>query len=237
MGKAVAGGVVTLAIGCLAGLLFTTSAINAKGHDLRPDRASDLAQLAGEQEHRNAQQRQTLAELQAQIDQLTAQAGEDPAIKAQLQELNQASQLTAVRGPAVRVTLTDAPLDFNPPGVSPDLLVVHQQDIQTMVNALWAAGAEAMTIQGQRITVTSAIKCVGNTVVLHGVPYAPPYEIVAIGNQEALEAGLASDPAVQIYRQYAQAYQLGYSQARVADVLAPAYDGALRSQRATLSGN
>ena len=44
-----------------------------------------------------------------------------------------------------------------------------------MVNALWRGGAEAMTIQGQRVISTTGIKCVGNTVVLHGIPYAPPY--------------------------------------------------------------
>lgn len=232
MGNRLASGFVTFVVAGLAGLLFTTSAINAKGQDLRPDRASDLAHLAAEQEQRNAQQRQNIAQLQSQIDELTAQAGGQPAGKAQLNELGRAAHLTAVRGPAVRVTLTDAPLEFNPPGVSPDLLVVHQQDIQTMVNALWAAGAEAMTIQGQRIFATSAIKCVGNTVVLHGTPYAPPYEIVAIGNQEALEAGLAADPAVQIYRQYAQTYQLGYAQSRLGEALAPGYDGPVRVQHA-----
>ncbi len=96
-----------------------------------------------------------------------------------------------MHGPAVRVTLTDAPVDFAPPGVNGDLLVVHEQDIQQVVNALWAAGAEAMTIQGQRVISTTAVKCVGNTVVLHGVPYAPPYVITSIGDIQRLEQGLA----------------------------------------------
>ena len=58
-----------------------------------------------------------------------------------------------------------------------------------MVNALWSGGAEAMTIQGQRVIATTGIKCVGNTVVLHGVPYAPPYVISAIGDPEKLQHG------------------------------------------------
>ena len=57
-----------------------------------------------------------------------------------------------------------------------------------MVNALWSGGAEAMTIQGQRVISTTAVKCVGNTVVLHGIPYAPPYVISAIGNRPAPRA-------------------------------------------------
>ena len=56
-----------------------------------------------------------------------------------------------------------------------------------MVNALWSGGAEAMTLQKQRVISTTGIKCVGNTVVLHGVPYAPPYEITAIGDLDALQ--------------------------------------------------
>ena len=51
-----------------------------------------------------------------------------------------------------------------------------------MVNALWSGGAEAMTIQGQRVISTTGIKCVGNTVLLHGVPYSPPYVITAVGD-------------------------------------------------------
>ena len=93
-------------------------------------------------------------------------------------------------GPTVSVTLDDAPSSVAANGVDADLLVVHQQDIQAVVNALWSGGAEAMTIQGQRVISTTGIKCVGNTVVLHGVPYAPPYVISAIGDQDRLEAAL-----------------------------------------------
>ena len=82
-----------------------------------------------------------------------------------------------VRGPGLTVTLDDAPERRDRLGghATPNDLVVHQQDIQAVVNALWAGGAEAMTIQGQRVIATTGIKCVGNTVVLHGVPYSPPY--------------------------------------------------------------
>ncbi len=97
-----------------------------------------------------------------------------------------------VHGPAITVVLSDAPKDeinsaVENGEVTADQLVVHQQDIQAVVNALWAGGAEAMTLQEQRVISTTGIKCVGNTVVLHGVPYAPPYEITAIGDLDALQ--------------------------------------------------
>ncbi|MGB4273247.1 MAG: DUF881 domain-containing protein, partial [Propionicimonas sp.] len=132
-----------------------------------------------------------------------------------------------VRGPAVVVTLTDAPLSVKPAGVADDLLIVHQQDIQAVVNALWAGGAEAMSIQDERVTTRTGIKCVGNSVVLHGVPYAPPYVIAAIGDQARLEAALASSRYLATYRQYVTAYGLGYGQERRDDLTVPALSGSV----------
>ena len=106
--------------------------------------------------------------------------------------------------------MDDAPDSVRAEGVDADLLVVHQQDIQAVVNALWSGGAEAMTIQGQRVIATTGIKCVGNTVVLHGVPYAPPYVISAIGEPAGCAPPWPSSPALQIYRQYVDAYALVY---------------------------
>ena len=221
----------TLFVGMLAGVLIGATAITAQGSDLRPDRTSDVAQLVAEAEARNQELSQRAADLRAVTDRLTAAQGAAPASSDPGQELaSRTAGLAAVKGPAVRVTLTDAPVDVTPPGVSGDLLVVHEQDIQNVVNALWTAGAEAMTIQGQRVVSTTAVKCVGNTVVLHGTAYAPPYVITAIGDPASLEAGLASDTDVQIYRQYAQAYQLGYEQQRVDQTTMPAYTGPLPQQ-------
>ena len=132
------------------------------------------------------------------------------------------------------VTLTDAPASVQPAGVDADLLVVHQQDIQAVANALWRGGAEAMTIQGQRVSSRTGIKCVGNTVVLHGVPYAPPYVITAIGDQARLEKALADSPYMNIYREYVDAYRLGYAVQRAADVTMPAYDGPSAFERARI---
>ena len=112
-------------------------------------------------------------------------------------------------------------------GIEPDLLVVHQQDIQAVVNALWSGGAEAMTIQGQRVISTTAVKCVGNTVVLHGIPYAPPYVISAIGDQARLRAALAESEPIQIYQQYVEAYGLVFREESEPKAEFPAHEGSL----------
>ena len=135
--------------------------------------------------------------------------------------------LIPVAGPAVTVTLDDAPSSVAANGIEPDLLVVHQQDIQAVVNAFWSGGAEAMTIQGQRVISTTAVKCVGNTVVLHGIPYAPPYEISAIGDQARLRAALAESEPIQIYQQYVEPTVWFFKRNRRRASIFPAHEGSL----------
>lgn len=222
----------TLLIGVIAGLLFVIAATSSQGSDLRPTRQQDLADLAGDQDAQNEAARASASAIQAEIDSL---GGADPqaASSDALTDAEAAAGLTAVAGPAVQVTLTDAPLEVSPSGVDPDMLVVHQQDIQQVVDALWSGGAEAMTIQGVRVVSTTGIKCVGNTVILNGVPYSPPYVIAAIGDQSALEAALDGSKNVQIYKQYVTAYRLGYAQKRLDDVTMPAFAGSVAAEHAT----
>ena len=92
------------------------------------------------------------------------------------------------------VTLNDAQRDAEGGfrDASPDDLVVHQQDIEAVLNALWSAGAEGIQMQDQRIIGTSAPRCVGNTLSLNGRTYSPPYVITAVGNAAAMQAAPAA---------------------------------------------
>src|SRR5690606_24952592 len=118
-------------------------------------------------------------------------------------------------------------------GATNNDLLVHQQDVQAVVNALWAGGAEAMTIMGVRVISTSAVICVGPVLLLHGRPYSPPYVITAIGPPETLQAALAKSPGVQLFREAAAAYGLGYRETVEEEITVPAYEGTstLRSGR------
>ena len=93
-----------------------------------------------------------------------------------------------------------------------------------MLNALWAAGAKAISLQGQRLISTTGIKCVGNTVVLEGVPYSPPYRIEAVGDINMMRASLADSQSVQIYEEYVNAYDLGLSVEDCTGLDIPAYN-------------
>lgn len=220
----------------LAGLMMTTAATNSRGHDLRPERDTDMATLVRSQASHNAALQKEAAGLRAQVEDLS-KANQTPGVTSSV--ISSASALApsvgleAVSGKALRVTLDDAPLSENPDGVDANMLVVHQQDIQMVVNTLWSGGAEAMTIQGQRVISTTAVKCVGNTVVLHGVAYAPPYVIEAIGDLNAMQKALDTSEAVRIYKEYVSAYQLAWSVERAGQVTMPAYTGAVAVSHAT----
>ncbi|MGJ7449348.1 DUF881 domain-containing protein [Aquipuribacter sp. MA13-13] len=185
-----------------AGLLFAASGSTAQGTDLRDD-SVDLASLVG-QERDAAEGTTTLVEsLRAEVAELEGRtAGADPELDGALAAMGEAAGMQAVTGPAVRVVLDDA--DFTSRRAaqagSPDDLVVHQQDVQAVVNALWLGGAEAMMLMDQRVISTSAVRCVGNTLSLQGQPYSPPYVITAVGDPEALLAALEDSANVDEYR-------------------------------------
>jgi uncharacterized protein YlxW (UPF0749 family) len=215
-----------------AGLLFATSAATADGTDLRADRRLQLTELIARENADVAEQEREVAELRAVVDTLSEGAARADARVAQAAasptwEL--AAGLVPVTGPAVTVALDDAPRREGRPALSddPDDLVVHQQDVQAVVNALWAGGAEAMTLMGERIVSTSAVRCVGNTVILHGRVYGPPFVVTAIGDPQELRRSLDADPGVAYFRTFVDRFGLGYSVRTEKAVTLPAYDGPL----------
>ena len=218
-------------IALAAGFLFTTSATTADGTPLREDRRLELAELILERQERVADAEADLSELRADVDMLTAAlAGADTPVRGERQRADRyrsAAGFSAVSGPGLTVVLDDAlrPDGVRPDGAEADDLLVHQEDMQAVVNALWAGGAEAMSIMGVRVISTSAVICVGPVLLLHGRPYSPPYVITAIGDPDALRNALAESPGVQLYREAADAYGLGYRETVEEDVTVPAFDG------------
>jgi uncharacterized protein YlxW (UPF0749 family) len=219
----------------VAGVLLATTAVTARGTDLRASRSLDVSQLIERQQRTLAGLTQDERELRARISAATALAAVGDkrvrAARAAADKLLGAAGLTRVAGPVVTVSLDDATrrdqqrdLDA---GARPDDLVIHQQDVQGVVNALWAGGAEAMTIMGERVIATTAVRCVGNTLLLHGRVFSPPFVITAIGDQRRLRRALDADPSVQIFQQYVAAYGLRYDVSMHDNVTLPAYAGPL----------
>ena len=225
----------------LAGLLLAATHGVSGGAEIRRSdspRLVDLVHDAQSAVDRLSVQRDALA---AQIDSTHgASAGTAlAAMLARADELAADAGLEPVHGPGLVVTLSDAQRDANgrfPRDASPDDLVVHQQDIQAVLNALWSAGAEAIQMQDQRIIGTSAPRCVGNTLLLNGRTYSPPYSISAVGDAAAMQAALAAAPLVTLYKQYVVRFGLGYREQVQADVQVAGYTEPVRMHYAQPAG-
>lgn len=217
----------------LAGLLLAATHGVSGGAEIRRSDAPRLVDLV-----REAQS--SVTRLSTERDALTKKLDSvhgrstDAALAAMLRrsaELAGEADMDPVHGPGLVVTLQDAQRDANgrfPRDASPDDLVVHQQDIQAVLNALWSTGAEAIQMQDQRIIATSVPRCVGNTLLLNGRTYSPPYTITAIGSAPAMQAALAAAPLVTLYKQYVVRFGLGYQEDVKPDVRIVGYTEPVR---------
>ncbi|WP_083975313.1 DUF881 domain-containing protein [Kitasatospora mediocidica] len=233
------GRALTCGVFALAGVLFYVSAHAANGIDLRTDNSllglSDVIQQRSDQ---NQQAQSDLTALQQRADQLAGQQAQSPADAGRLATLQQESGLTPLQGPGLTVTLNDAPPNATArvpgvpePGVND--LVIHQQDIQAVVNALWRGGAAGIQVMDQRLISTSAVRCVGNTLLLQGRVYSPPYVIRAVGRTAELKAAVEGDPSIHNYLQYVNAYGLGWKVQESTELAVPGYTGTTDLQVAT----
>lgn len=216
----------------LCGGLFIVSGLNSHGTDLRPGRYTDLASLVSSQARQYGALQQRVKDLNSDVATLT-DAMDDRQVQRyqqRIETLKDPAGLVPRTGPGVTVTLSDAPEDvINNSSVEVKYLIVHQQDIQAVVNAMWKAGATAVTVNGQRVVTTTGIKCEGNSVQLQGVPYPQPYVISAVGDQAALLTSIDSDEYLQVYREQAAdpSISVGWDLQLEDSITAPAYDGLL----------
>jgi uncharacterized protein YlxW (UPF0749 family) len=213
----------------IAGFLFVASGITADGTNLRTGGLEDLRSLVLDRANK-------VGILQDKVDTLATEVNDlsitkvDPALSSQISQLEQATGLTPVSGSALRIALDDAPREPGatlPDGVGPDDLVVHQQDVQSVVNAMWRGGATAVQVMDQRIISTSAIRCVGNTLLLQGQVYSPPFVVTAIGNTSDLQQALKDEPGVSLYREYVDRLNLGWDVSILNKTTIPAWQGSI----------
>ena len=130
-----------------------------------------------------------------------------------VQDAGSDTMLPKVEGPGISVQLNDssyATALSNTGSSDANDYVVHQQDIEAVVDALWSGGAEAMTIQGVRVENTTAVRCVGNVLLLNGHTYSPPYTVQAIGSYDGMYDALQNSQAIQLYLEYVKQDGLGW---------------------------
>ncbi|MFF7473352.1 DUF881 domain-containing protein [Streptomyces sp. NPDC008092] len=224
--------ILTVGVFALAGLLFFTSFNTAKGTDIRSDdNLLKLSDLIQEHSRKNKELDESNASSRDQNEKLAKR--DDGSTKAQddqLAGLEKDAGTQKLTGKAITVTLNDAPPNATAklpgyPEPQPDYLVIHQQDLQAVVNALWQGGAQGIKVMDQRLISTSAVRCVGNTLILQGRVYSPPYKIQAIGDPGKMQKALADSEAIQNYMVYVNVYGLGWKVTEDGTVTLPGYSG------------
>lgn len=209
--RSLMGGVAVVLVVALTGYLFVTN--------LRVNRTttvtSDTADLVEQRVDEVNKLQSEVNKLSSDISTLTSLTSSGNDTQQSVDDPGTGTTLPTVEGPGVAVTLNDSPMweqavDSSGSTEDIDKYVIHQQDIESVINALWAGGADSMMFMDQRMLFNSAVICSGNVVSLHGKKYSPPFTIYAIGDPDRLIAALDESPAITIYKQYVSAFGLGW---------------------------
>jgi uncharacterized protein YlxW (UPF0749 family) len=162
--------------------------------------------------------------LQEQLRQVSSTA---QSTVARMRRLETTTGFVAVSGPGVRVTVDDAP-NGDP------TQAVRDEDLALLVDGLWRAGAEAIAVNGQRLTGLSAIRNSGPAIHVNGRPLAPPYTVLAIGDTRTLQANLLDSTHGSEFYSLARQLQFGYELHNEDSMtLPPAPDRLLRLRHVT----
>jgi uncharacterized protein YlxW (UPF0749 family) len=178
------------------------------------------------------------ADLKKQIADLRGQLNDfqttDAQQKSTLQDINKeletarvASGMLPLHGPGVVFTLDDSPDTNIPPNEDPARYIIHDYDLRDVLSTLWAAGAEAVSINGERIVGNTSLYCVGTTIIVNSTRLSPPYVVRAIGDPETLEGSLKGAPQMAKLNERATIYDIPATTERQMDLLVPAYNGSI----------
>jgi uncharacterized protein YlxW (UPF0749 family) len=178
-----------------------------------PARSKARAELIAQVQNR----RDGTLELQQRVDRLGDEVADlreqelGGATAARLEELEAATGLAPVRGSGAKITVGDGPTPINPvTGERNTVAQVKDTDLQLATNALWSRGAEAIAINGERLTATATIRQAGEAILVDQRPVTTPYEIVAIGPDELAEEfrdGYAGRFFEQLARKYGMSFE------------------------------
>jgi uncharacterized protein YlxW (UPF0749 family) len=224
---------VVLSAALVIGLLLTlgAQALRTPSTTAAKAKAELVAQIESRRAAADRQERQLTA-LQAQVDQLQAKAlnnGQASSLGSRLDTLANAAGAVAVKGPGLQVVLDNAQgsdtnsADGNPrTGTTSDDGKVFSKDLQIVVNGLWEAGAEAISVNGQRLTSKSAIRFAGEAILVNYRPLVRPYTISAIGDSARLQVEFADNDGGAYARALHDNYGIRVSIDRAASLTLPA---------------
>lgn len=142
--------------------------------------------------------------------------------------------MVPLKGAGVRILLDDSPRS-PPSGTDLSNYLVHDYQLRDVVSVLWQAGAEAMSINGERIVGSTAISGMGNAILVNGVRLTPPFDILALGDANALYPLLTSQGTLYQLKTKVNRYGLVWRVEKAGELTVPAYKGPLSLRYATLS--
>lgn len=230
-------GVVGLLTLVIVGALFATAFLQSRDSaPLAAERRQDLVKRIEDSNQRVAEAETQAAQLRASVSQLQqlATSGVSDDFAEQVRALEVASGFVGLAGPGAVVSLSDGrePL---PKGVTPDEARVLDIDMQMVVNGLWQAGAQAVAINGIRLTTMTAIRTAGEAILVDFRPLVPPYSIVAIGPQD-LARRFSRTPADDELRQLRKDYGIESLVKPDTDLKVPASTANLPNKAVVMKG-
>jgi len=171
------------------GALVATAAVQtARNADESASSRESLIKQVDARKSQLAQRRAVVRTLQSQVSTLQsrnlATTAQGRTLQSRLSQLGVDTGSSAARGPGIQVVVDDAP------GATSFKQRVQGPDLQKLVNALWLVGAEAISVNGQRLTSRTAIRDAGSAVGVNFVSLRRPYTVSAIGNPELMGARL-----------------------------------------------
>jgi uncharacterized protein YlxW (UPF0749 family) len=190
--------------------------------------------LAGQVTTLEQEQRSLRDQLAAAQNQVQAFQGEQAGSQTALAELNKqlsaarlAAGLTKVTGPGVIIEITDSKRPV-PAGENPSSYIVLVDDLRDIITALWASGAEAVSINGERLVSTSSIYGVGASILVNTAFLSPPFRIEAVGPQGTLERFMGNPAYLGRVAHRIDAFGLEFATQESGSLTLPAFVGSTR---------
>lgn len=217
----------------LVGYLLTTGLTAGREAALQQGaRKAELIQLVTMRQQRAGALAAQLEELRARVaaEEQAVQTAGAPSLNAKLARAEAMTGLTAVRGPGVRITFSDAEGTCST-GRAEDCRI-QDVDLQLAANILWGSGAEAVAINGERIIATTAIRSAGSSVLINYRVLASPYVVEAIGDPVALQEQFVGSELAEDFDVWRDVFGLGFEAAVADEIIVPPYTGAVRLRNA-----
>lgn len=220
----------------LVGFGFSANALTAQGTDLRSQRVQDLKSLVLARANDAAKAEEEVRRLRSEVNDVAVEFStpELRRVRAEISRLRAVTGLKPLTGQGLVVTLDDALRggEIADPDIDSEWLIVHQEDIEAVLNSLWRGGAKGISVMGQRIVNTSAVRCVGSTVLVNGKVFSPPFVIEAVGSPARLREALDTDVSVGYFETLATTFGLTYDVRQSANLFLDPYAGGISAQYA-----